>query len=118
MTDLDNSCLARRNVEDDFVVESGKMEIETNGTPSAIDIDDNVGMDGLLCSNVILKDPNTFALLDDPVEYPHLGTMNQSKVLDRPPRKLKRPTSISPSHRTNKKKLNSRVSPPESKEFS
>ena len=118
VTDLDKSCLTRRNVEDDFVVENGKMGIETNGTPSANDIDVTVGMEGLLCSDDILQDPNTLASLDDPVEYPHPGTLNQSKVVDRHLRKLKRPTSISHSHRTNKKKLNSRVGPPESKESS
>ena len=75
-------------------------------------------IEGPICSDGIEKDPNTLASLDDPVEYPHLVTLNQSKMLGKPVRTLKRPTSISPSQRTSKKKQNSRVSLPDSKEFS
>ena len=59
VTDLDNSYLSRRNEVDDFEMESRKMEMERNGIPAVIDKDDTDDIDGLLCSDNILKDPNT-----------------------------------------------------------
>ena len=56
-------------------------------------------------------DLTSVAPLDDPNEFPCLDAQNQSRVLERPPRKLKRATSISPGHRAKNKKLNSRTSP-------
>ena len=92
--------------------------MERNGIPAVIDKDDTDEIDGLPFSDNMLKDPNTLASLDDPDECPVFGTLYQSKEFYKPVRTLKRPTSISPSQRTSKKKLNSRVSPSETKESS
>ena len=61
-------------------------------------------------------DLSSVAPLDDPNEFPYLDAQNQSRVHDRPPRKLKRATSISPGHRANNKKRNSRTSSLQSNE--
>ena len=114
--DRDNPCLSKQNEADDSEVESWKIEMDKNRTSTAIDKDDTDVIEGPICSDGIAKDPNSLASLDDPVEYPRLGALNQSKVLDRPARKLKRTTSISTSHRANKKKMNSQISPPQSTE--
>ena len=91
---------------------------KANGIPAANDKYDIDEMDGLLFSDKILEDANTLASFDDPEEYPLLGTLTQSQVFEKPVRKLKRATSVSPSQRTSKKKQNSRVSPPASKKSS
>ena len=85
-------------------MESRKMEMERNGIPAVIDKDDTDAIDCLLCSDNVLKDPNTFASLDDLEEFPVLGTLYQSNIFHKPMRTLKRPTSISPSQRASKKK--------------
>ena len=61
-------------------------------------------------------DLSSVAPFDDPNEFPYLDAQNQSRVHDRPPRKLKRATSISPGHRANNKKRNSRTSSLQSNE--
>ena len=78
---------------------------KANGIQAASDKYDIDEMNSMLCSDDILKDANTLASLDDPEEYPLLGTLNQSQIFEKPVRKLKRATSISPSQRTSKKKL-------------
>ena len=114
--DSENPGLSNQNEDDDSEVESWKIELDKNRTPLAIHKDDTVRIEGPICSDGTEKDLISLASLDDPIEYPYLGSLNQSKVLERPARKLKRATSISPGHRANKKKLNSRMSPPQSKE--
>ena len=78
--------------------------------------DDSDEMVGLLSNDDLLNGANTLASLDDPVEYPHLGTLNQSKMIEKPVRKLKRQTSIAPTQRKSMKKPYARLGPQESKE--
>ena len=82
LMDSENHDLSNVNQDDDSEVESWKIELDKNRTPLAIHKDDTDGIEGPICSDVAEKDPNSLASLDDPVEYPCLGAVNQSKVLD------------------------------------
>ena len=116
MMDSENPGHSDQNEDDDSVMESSRIEMEINTKPTGFLKDDTGVIDEPLGNDGTVRAPNSFASLDDPVEYPCLGSLNQSKVVDRPARKLKRATSISPSHGSSMKKLNSRRSPPQSKE--
>ena len=91
---------------------------KSNGIPAANEKYDQDENEGLLCSDTILEEGDTFGSFDEPGEYSILGTLTQSQVNEKPSRKLKRATFVSPSQRTRKKKQNSRVSPSVMKESS
>ena len=97
-------------------MEGVKVGMDGNGTSTVMEIKDSDVMERPISSDVIEQDLIPLASLDDQNEFPRLNALNQSKFLDRPARKPKRTTSISPSHRVNKKKMSSRMSPPQSKE--
>ena len=96
--------------DDDSEVESRKIELEEKIAPITSHKDDTDRMEGPSSNDGTAIDLTSLAPLD-PVEFPCLDALNQSIVIERHPRKLKRATSISPGHRTKNKKLNSQSSP-------
>ena len=116
MLDGKNHDLNNINQGDDSEVESWKIGLEKNRTPIASHKDDTDRIEGPTSNDGTEIDLTSLAPLDDPNEFPCLDAHNQSRVLERPPRKLKRATSISPGHRAKNKKRNSRTSPQQSNE--
>ena len=108
-TNPDSSCVSR-------LTELGDQTTlhNSSGIPAAndqCDLDENKG---LLYYDKILDDANNLVSFDD--EYSLLGVLSQPEVFEKPVRKRKRATSVSPSQRTSKKKQISRRSPPATKE--